>query len=101
MRRKEAALLHGTGFLKPTVCYSTWGYLLFKTPNWGGFFFFFNLSPPESVKPELSFSLKIDLMLQFIIGLTLLAEQWSGLVLGSDYQLVLYQFYRLLHDSFF
>lgn len=40
-------------------------------------------------------------MLQFIIGLTLLAEQWSGLVLGSDYQLVLYQFYRLLHDSFF
>lgn len=35
----------------------------------------------QTLKPELSFTYKIGLILRFIICLTSVTEQWSGLVL--------------------
>lgn len=53
----------------------------------------------QTLKPELPFTSKIGLILQIIICLTSVTEQWSGLVLQKNYLLAGYQPHRLHHGS--
>lgn len=55
----------------------------------------------QTLKPELPFTSKIGLILQFIICLTSVTQRWSGLVLEQNYLLARYQLQRLRHGSLF